>query len=253
MIVRSEEEIRILREGGIHLKRVIEALISEAKPGVAAFDLDRLAFSMTERMGDRPSFLNYKPYGVSRPYPFSVCISINNEVVHGLPTKNKILKDGDVVSIDMGLIHKGLFLDSAVTIQIGSQDTKAQNLIKVTKNALEAAISQAKTGNRTGDIGYVVEKIGTENGFGVVRDLAGHGVGRAVHEEPFIPNYGIKGKGHKLQHGLVIAIEPMLNEGTAEVVLGGDGFTYYTVDGKRSAHFEHTILILDQETIILTK
>ncbi len=165
----------------------------------------------------------------------------------------KVLKEGDVVSIDYGIIHKGLYTDSAITVPVGKVDATARKLLEVTQKSLQIGIKQCIAGNTTGDIGFAIEEYVKPFGFGIIRELAGHGVGYKVHEDPYIPNYGKKGEGEKLFPGMVIAIEPMLNEGTKEIKLGEDGFTYKTRDGKRGAHFEHTILITEGKPEILTK
>jgi methionyl aminopeptidase len=174
-------------------------------------------------------------------------------VVHGIPNEQpKILKEGDVVSLDMGLVHKGMITDMAVTIPVGVIDEKAKKLLEVTEKGLSAGIKVVKVGGTTGDIGAAIETHANKAGFGIVRELAGHGVGYAVHEDPYVPNYGKKGEGTKLRAGMVIAIEPMFNEGGDDVVLGEDGYTYTTRDGSRSAHFEHTVLITEKGAEILT-
>ncbi|HFC76871.1 MAG TPA: type I methionyl aminopeptidase, partial [Candidatus Moranbacteria bacterium] len=204
--------------------------------------------------GDKPAFLNYKPEGSGFPYPASLCVSINDEVVHGISSgNNRVLKEGDIVGIDLGLIHKGLITDMALTIPVGSIDEKAKKLIENTRQALYEGIKVVKDGATTGDIGHAIFNFAKQSGFGVVDDLGGHGVGKSVHENPFIPNIGEKGKGEKLKEGMVIALEPMLNEGSKDVFLADDGYTFKTRDGGRSAHFEHTIVVTKTGSEILTK
>ncbi|OHA18165.1 MAG: type I methionyl aminopeptidase [Candidatus Taylorbacteria bacterium RIFCSPHIGHO2_01_FULL_46_22b] len=252
--IKNEKEIALLREGGRRLAQVISGLVLAAIPGVSGKELDELAEKLVREKGDIPSFLHYKAGKGGKEYPASLCLSINDEVVHGLPAKKgKSIKEGDLVSIDMGLIHEGMFLDSAVTIGIGKIDPIAKKLISVTKQALEIGIAAARAGNHVGDIGYAIETFITPNKFGIVRELAGHGVGYAVHEDPYVPNYGKQGQGEKLLAGMVIAIEPMVNEGSAKIVLDKDGHTFRTADGKRSAHFEHTVLITDGTAEVLTQ
>ncbi|HEY4499337.1 MAG TPA: type I methionyl aminopeptidase [Candidatus Paceibacterota bacterium] len=251
--IKTPQDITHLREGGRRLAQVIDAVAVAAKPGVAATALDVLAEKMVRDGGDTPSFLHYKARGSDHAYPASLCVSINDEVVHGLPKASSILKNGDVVSLDMGLIHQGLYLDSAVTIGIGGIDANAKKLIHVTKEALGIGISAARAGKHVGDIGYVIEQFIKPHGFGIVRELAGHGVGYGVHEDPFIPNFGKRGNGAILKPGMVIAIEPMINEGGDEIYVDDDGFTFRTKDGKRSAHFEHTVLITEEDPEILTE
>jgi len=252
--IKTKEEIETLREGGRRLALIMEAVSKKIKPGVSTADLDKLADTLAREKGDIPTVLNYRPKGAKRSYPASTCISINDEVVHGIPNENpKILKEGDIVTFDMCLTHKGLITDSAITIPVGKIDKEAKKLIDVTKEALNAGIKAARGGKHIGDIGYAVERVAKANGYSVVEDLCGHGVGYKVHEDPYVPNYGEKGRGEKLKPGMVIAMEPMLNEGEKDVMLDPDGYTYRTADRKRSAHFEHTIVITKGEAEILTK
>ncbi|KKR70732.1 MAG: Methionine aminopeptidase [Candidatus Nomurabacteria bacterium GW2011_GWB1_40_7] len=223
------------------------------KPGISTKDLDDYAFKLIKEMGDEPAFLNYKPAGASFAYPASICISVNNEVVHGIPKKEKILKEGDIVSLDLGLKHKNLFTDMAITVPVGEVSVASQKLMQVTERALEAGIEAAQGGNRIGDISYAVESFIRPHKYGIVEVLAGHGVGKSIHEDPYIPNFGKAHTGAKLESGMVIAIEPMINNGTKNVILDKDGWTFRTADGKNSAHFEHTILITEGEPEILTR
>lgn len=250
--IKTEQEIARLKEGGKRLARVLDAVAAKTVPGVSAMELDALAEKLVRDKGDTPSFLHYKARGSKRAYPASLCISINDEVVHGLPKDSRIIKRGDVVSLDMGLIHQGMYLDSAVTIGIGDIDETAAKLIKITKEALAVGIKAARAGGHVGDIGFAIEKFIKPSGFGIVRELAGHGVGYEVHEDPYIPNFGNRGQGAILKEGMVIAIEPMINEGGEEIYVDEDGFTFRTKDGKRSAHFEHTVLITDGKAEVLT-
>lgn len=253
--IKSDLEIEKLQEGGRRLAKILSILSDKARPGVSAFELDKLAFELIVAGGDTPSFLNYQPKGSRVAYPSTLCVSINDAVVHGIPggEGEKILKSGDIVGIDMGIIHDGLITDSAVTVGVGKIDSSAKQLLKVTKQALDRGIKAAKAGATVGDIGYAIEQFVKPFGYGIIRELAGHGVGYKVHEDPFVPNYGKAGEGPKLVPGMVIAIEPMLNEGDARIKLDADGFTYRTLDGKRSAHFEHTVVITTSGARILTK
>jgi len=253
--IKTKEEINILREGGKRLAFILQEVGKAALPGVSTFDLDKLATKLAREKGDIPSLLNFKPKGAKRAYPATVCISVNEEVVHGIPTENPIiLKEGDIVSLDMCLTHKGLVTDSSITVPVGKIDSTAQKLIDTTKKALYAGIKAAKGGKNIGDIGYAIERVARANNFSIVEDLCGHGVGYGVHEDPYVPNYGEKGRGEKLKPGMVLAIEPMLNEGDKDVVMDKkDGYTYRTADGSRSAHFEHTVVITNGEAEILTK
>jgi methionyl aminopeptidase len=252
--IKTKEEIEKLREGGKRLAFILQEVGKAAKPGVSTAELNDLATKLAKEKGDIPSELNYKPKGAKRPYPASICVSINDEVVHGIPNENpKILKEGDIVSLDMCLTHKGLVTDSAITVPVGNIDSVSKKLIEVTKEALYAGIKSAKGNKHTGDIGFAVERVAKANGFSVVEDLCGHGVGYSVHEDPYIPNYGDRGSGDRLKPGMIIAIEPMINEGAKDVFIDKDGYTFKTVDASRSAHFEHTVLITSGEPEILTK
>lgn len=252
--IKSPDEIEVLREGGKRLAFILQEVGKAAKPGTSTDELNDLANSLAEERGDVPSTLNYKPKGAKRAYPASICVSINDEIVHGIPNENsRILKEGDIVSLDMCLTHGGLVTDSAITVAVGKIDSVAQKLLDVTKEALYAGIKAAKGDKHTGDIGYAVERVAKANGFSIVEDLCGHGVGYSVHEDPYVPNYGERGRGDKLKSGMVIAIEPMLNEGKKEIFIDKDGYTFKTKDGSRSAHFEHTVVITSKGAEILTQ
>ncbi len=254
IIIKTDEEIAILREGGKRLARVLNAVKEKVAPGVSTKELDLYAEKLIRDLGDTPAFLNYRPAGVKKPYPASLCVSVNDEVVHGIPKKEKILEEGDIVSIDLGLNHKGLFTDMAMTVPVGKISASSEKLLKITEQALEVGINAVQVGGRVGDIGFAIESFAKSKGkYGIVEILAGHGVGRAIHEDPFVPNFGKAGTGALLQKNMVIAIEPMLNMGTKNVTLDKDQYTYRTADGKRSAHFEHTILITENGAEILTK
>jgi methionyl aminopeptidase len=252
--IKTKEEIAILRECGKHLAFILQEVSKAVKPGVSTKELNDLVNKLAKEKGDTPSTLNYKPKGAKRAYPASICVSINNEIVHGIPNENpKIFKKGDIVSLDMCLTHKGLVTDAAVTVPVGKIDDVSKKLLGVTKEALFAGIKAAKGNKHIGDIGYAVERVAKTNGFAVVEELCGHGVGYSVHEDPYVPNYGERGHGDKLKPGMIIAIEPMLNVGSKEIYIDKDGYTFKTKDGSRSAHFEHTILITSGEPEILTK
>lgn len=252
VIIKTKEEIEIIREGGKRLAFVLAETAKQVKPGISAYELDQYAYKLIIDRGDKPAFLNYKSRPGDDPYPATLCVSVNNEIVHSLPDKNKILKEGDIVSLDLGINHKGLFTDHAVTVPVGKISKRDQQLIDDTKKALEVGIWAARGGATVGDIGHTIESF-VHRRYGIVRELAGHGVGKEVHEDPYIPNYGKAGKGQKLIPGMVVAIEPMLNIGSDAITSGHDGFTIKTADGSRSAHFEHTILITEGEPEILTQ
>jgi len=253
MVIKNEKELEILKKGGKRLAFVISELVKKTKIGISTIELDNLAYDLIKKQGGEPAFLNYKPEKNLKPYPASVCVSINEDIVHCVPTKEKIIKDGDIVSIDLGMKYKNLITDMAYTIGVGKVDKIGKKLIETTKMALLSGIKEAKIGNRIGDIGFSIEKIAKKNSFSVFQELVGHGVGYELHENPLIPNFGQKGKGEKLVEGMVLAIEPMIGEGSGDMVLGHDDFTYKTKDRKRSAHFEHTIVITSEGPIILTK
>lgn len=250
--IKTEEEIAIIREGGKRLAEILIALRDAIKPGITTRELDQLAEKLTRDGGDEPAFLNYRPEGARIAYPGTLCISVNDEVVHGI-AGDRIILDGDIVSIDMGIQHKGLYTDAALTVPVGTIDDIAKKLIKVTEASLMAGIDAARAGNTVGDIGYAIEKYVKDHKFVIVEELGGHGVGYQQHEDPHISNYGWQGEGMQLKPGMVLALEPIVNEGTRYVKLMPDGYTFMTRDHKRSAHFEHTIVITDGAAEILTK
>lgn len=244
MIVSNGIERENLIEAGKRLARVLGEVSSRVAPGVSAEELDDLAERLIRDGGDEPSFLGYRPEGARRAYPASLCVSINDEVVHGIPNESmKVLKDGDIVGLDLGLTHNGVVVDAAVTVPVGAVDDDGRRLIRSAEVALAAGIAEAVPGNRLGDVSHAIQEEIERAGFAAVRELGGHGIGAFVHEEPFIPNVGRRGTGPRLEKGMVLALEPIATEGRAAVVLAPDGYTYRTKDGSRSAHFEHTILI----------
>jgi methionyl aminopeptidase len=248
-----KEDIEKLRQSGKRLARVLHEVEKMVAPGISTRDLDTHAEKLIKENGDMPAFLNYTPHGAERPYPATLCVSVNDEVVHGIPTENPvILKEGDIVALDIGLIHEGIVTDMAVTVGVGNIDETAKELIALTKKALQNAIAACGPGIRTGDIGEAVVKTVVGNKFSIVEELGGHGVGYRVHDEPYISNVGYRGKGAKIMPGMALALEPILNEGTEEVYLSDDGYTFKTMDGKRSAHFEHTVLINETGAEVIT-
>ncbi len=251
IIIKTPEEITILREGGKRLATILAKVAEMVKPGVSTLELDQYAYKLIIDGGDEPAFLGYKPEGHRKGFPASLCTSVNNEVVHGIPHKDKILKEGDIICIDLGLKHKGLFTDHAITVPVGSVSKESISLINITRTALAEGIAVACAGNTTGDIGHAIESFVSKR-YGIVRELSGHGVGKYIHEDPYVPNYGKPGKGVRLVPGMVIAIEPMLNIGREDIVSDKDGYTIKTADGSRSSHFEHTVLITENGPEILT-
>ncbi len=253
MTIKNDTERADLIEGGKRLAVVLRALKEKVAPGVTAEELDDLAEQMIRDGGDEPCFLGYTPEGAKKPYPATLCVSINDEVVHGIPNESvKTLKEGDIVGLDLGLTHKGVIVDAAITVTVGEIDEQTKKLLIATERALMAGIAAAMPGNRIGDISSAIQKEIEGAGFSVVRELGGHGVGERVHEEPFIPNFGRAGTGPELVEGMVLALEPISSMGKAAVVLSPDGYTYRTKDGSRSAHFEHTILIENGKARIIT-
>ncbi len=224
------------------------------RPGISTLTLENEAMALIKKSGTMPAFLGYTPQGARRPYPASLCVSINDEIVHGIPNEaERIIKEGDIVSLDLGIVYKGLITDSAVTVGAGAIDDEAQKLLNVAKLALEEGIRAAQPGKKIGDIGFAISEAVRGSGFSLAKDLAGHGVGFAVHEEPFVPNFGKKGVGEELLPGMVIAIEPMVNVGKGDIKFMKDGYTIVTKDGSRSAHFEHTIAITEEGNTVLTE
>lgn len=256
-LIKTEEEIKKLRIGGKRLAYVVAEVAKRVLPGLTTLELNDLAEHLIREKGDTPSFLGYTPSGAKRPFPAAICISINEEVVHGVANEDpRTIQEGDIVSLDCGITHEGLITDHAVSVIAGKggreADAEARELLQATKDAMFAGINAAVGGAHVGDISAAIEKVGVERGYGIVFELGGHGVGNHVHEEPYIPNVGDAGTGEILQPGMVLAIEPMLTEGTPRVKLMPDGYTFVTKDGSRAAHFEHTILITEGKPEVLT-
>ncbi|MDO8743032.1 MAG: type I methionyl aminopeptidase [Candidatus Azambacteria bacterium] len=250
--IKTKKEIEILKEGGKILAEVLKEISKLAKIGVATGFLNQKAREMILARGGEPSFEGYKSNFSNKPYPAAICASLNEVVVHGLPSDKVILKDGDILTLDIGVKYKSFFTDAALTIGIGNMTDEKIKLINVTKRALELAIEEIKPGNHIGGIGYVIENYVGNEGLSVVRGLVGHGVGYAVHEEPNIPNYGKIGDGSILKPGMILAIEPMVVLGNGEVRESKNGLSYETVDGSLSAHFEHTVAVTDSGYLALT-
>ena len=243
--IKSSREIEIMRRSGKITSKTLSMLIESAKPGISTRELDKLAEKSIRSMGGIPTFKGY------HGYPASICASVNEEVVHGIPSP-RILREGDLLSIDIGTTFEGYVSDSAVTLAIGNVDAESQRLLRVTQECLMLGIAQMQKGNHLSDIGHAVQAHAEEHGFGVVRDLVGHGVGRKMHEDPQVPNYGVRGQGLVLRPGLVLAIEPMITAGDYQVRTLADGWTVITEDGTRAAHFEHTIAVTEEGPRILT-
>ncbi len=247
MITRkTTDQIALMRRAGKVVAEMHEECIRASKPGATTADVDAVARDVIERRGARSNFLGY------HGFPAVVCTSPNHVIVHGIPTDAVVLEEGDILSIDCGAIIEGWHADAAVTVPIGEIDAESKRLIEVTRASLEAAIDQVVVGSRLGDVGAAVEAVAVQAGFSVVREYVGHGIGTAMHEEPQIPNYGPPGRGLKLKEGLVLAIEPMINAGGPETEVFDDGWTVVTRDGRRSAHFEHTIAVTEHGPDVLT-
>jgi len=256
-IIKSKKEISVLREGGKILHEALHQAKELALEGkdreVDSRDLEKKAKEIIDKYGAEPSFLNYDVGGGIK-YPSALCVSVNNEIVHGVPRADKIIKSGDLLKLDLGVLYRGLYTDAALTVGIGEIDSEAQRLMDVTWKAFQRGLKQIKAGNTLGDYGWAVDKYVRKNGFFTVKNLVGHGVGYEVHEPPQIPNYGKRGQGMLLKPGMVLALEPMVNQFSENIVLDDkvDGFAYTTVDGGLAAHFEHTIVVTENGYEILT-
>jgi methionyl aminopeptidase len=248
--LKTGKDLEHLRESCKRLAAILAETAKLVKPGVTTGELNEFFYKKVIEGGDKPAFLNYKPFGAAYPYPGSICLSVNDEVVHGIGG-DYVLKEGDIIGLDGGINHKGMISDSAVTVPVGGISDENKKLLEVTKVALMAGIKAAKCGNYVNDISKAIEK-SIPKKYGVVKILSGHGVGYKVHEEPYVPNFDDGVKGPKLVPGMVLAIEPMVTLGTDEVFLEEDGYTFTTADHKHAAHFEHTILITEGEAEILT-
>ncbi|MEK7227758.1 MAG: type I methionyl aminopeptidase [Patescibacteria group bacterium] len=253
IIIKTESEIKRLRKGGKVIADILRKVAKKVAPGITTGELNDYAHDLIIKAGHKPAFLGYQPHGQDYPYPASLITSVNAEVVHGVPGK-KVLKEGDIIALDLGLNYEGVILDHAITVPVGGITTpKDKELIAVTEQALYKGIEAIVPGATVGDIGHAIESFIKPYKLGIVRVLSGHGVGREIHEDPYVPNYGRPGKGAKLVPGMVIAIEPMITRGSEEVVTMRDGYTLKTADNSRSAHFEHTVLITEKGAEILTK
>lgn len=252
IIIKTAEQIEILREAGKIHAGILNTLEKFIRPGLTAMELNNEADRLVREAGAIPAFLNYQPDFTYPKYPASLCVSINEIIVHGIPTDDIVIQEGDLVSIDLGLKYKDLFTDSARTVAVGEVSEEKKALIADSYEALARGIAAAKPGNTVGDIGYAIESFNNKK-YGNVKELSGHGVGVKIHEDPYVPNYGKPGRGAKLRAGMVIAIEPMFNLGTSNVKFWDDQYTVETADGAWSAHVEHTVLITENGPEILTK
>lgn len=252
---KTPEEIDVLKEAGSVLARILKELAKVAVPGATTLDIDDRAMQLVEEYDVVPILLGYHPGFADRPYPAAVCVSVNDCVQHGIPSEDVVLKEGDVVNIDMSIEYDGMVVDSGITVGVGEISDEARKLLAVTQEALAHGIKQATAGNHIGDISHAIQEFVESRGFSVVEVLCGHGVGYSIHEEPTIPNFGKAGTGPKIEVGHVYAIEPIVNIGKPDVYFDdeGDGYSVYTEDGTWSAHFEHTVAITENGPLILTK
>ena len=245
--IKTPQEIEKMRRSGAILRQVHQAVEQTVKPGATTMDMERVAEAKIRELGAKPAFKGYNDY------PACLCTSVNNEVIHGIPSAKRVLQEGDIVSVDCGVILDGYYSDAAVTYPVGRISAQTRKLLDVTEASLEQAIQEVQVGSTLGDVGAAVQEMCEAEGFGVVRDFVGHGIGKSMHEDPQVPNYGKRGKGTKLKAGMVLAIEPMINAGGAEVKVLKDGWTAVTVDGSMSAHFEHTVAVTKDGPLVLTR
>lgn len=248
--LKSAREIEIMKRANLIVAEVLQELKRRVAPGVTTLDLDAIAEEMTLKKGAIPAFKGYNVAG--RIYPRCLCASVNEEIVHGIPS-NRVLREGDIIGLDYGVIYEGFYGDSAITVGVGKVSEEAQRLMDVTEQSLYKGIEQLRDGKRLGDLGSVVQKIAEDAGFSVVRAFVGHGIGKKLHEEPPVPNYGEPDRGLRLKEGMVLAIEPMVNAGSHEVEIKEDGWTAVTKDGSLAAHFEHSVAITKTGPVILSQ
>ena len=245
--IKTKDEIAVMRDAGRIVSEILDELEKAVAPGVTTWELDQLAEGLIHKKGAKPAFKGYLGF------PCSLCASINYEVVHGIPSKKRKLAPGDLMKLDFGVVYRGYYGDAARTVPVGEVSAEARTLIETTRQSLSNAISAVINGNRIGDIGYAVQSFVETKGFAVVRDFVGHGIGKKLHEQPQVPNFGEPGTGMKLRPGMVLAIEPMVNLGTHQVEILDDDWTAVTLDRKLSAHFEHTVVLTENGPEILTR
>lgn len=251
--IKTKKDLDLLKVAGRRLALLLDDLLLRAVPGVSTFELDAYAYEYIKKHGDSPSLLNYLPDGAVHPYPSSLCISINDEVVHGIPSKDRILQEGDIVTIDGCLTHGHMVADAARTKIVGVSDNAvAHALIAVAQEAFIRGCAEARSGKRVGDISAAIGSYIKSQGFSVADGLAGHGVGYGVHEDPYVPNVGIRGRGELLKPGMTLAIEPIITAGKGAIELLSDGYTYITKDGSLAAHYENTVIITEHDPVVVT-
>jgi methionyl aminopeptidase len=253
IIIKTMEEIKKIRESSRIVAEVLETLREFVRPGITTWALNKKAEEVIKKRKARAAFKGYKPSFGSKPYPAALCVSINEEIIHGIPSRKRVIKEGDVVSMDVGVCYEGYFGDAATTVGVGDIGDKRRRLLAVTEEALYRGIGEARAGNRVGDVSHAVQLCVESEGFSVVKDFVGHGVGKKIHEDPPIPNFGRPNQGPVLKEGMTIAIEPMVAEGNGDVCIREDGWTAVTADNSCAAHFEHTVVVLPQGAEILTQ
>lgn len=253
IFLKSPQEIEIMRVANRVVTQILAELRERITPGISTGDIDRVAAELIRKKGARSAFKGYQMRNGAPPFPATICVSLNDEVVHGIPSFQRIIRTGDVVSLDFGVIYRDFYGDAALTFAVGPVDEKVQHLLETTASALEEGIAQARVGNRLGDISAAIQERVERAGFSVVREFVGHGVGRRLHEDPPVPNYGARDRGVRLREGMVLAIEPMVNAGGAEVALKSDGWTAVTRDGSLSAHCEHSVAITEKGPAVLSR
>jgi methionyl aminopeptidase len=249
--LKSPEEIEVMRAANMIVAEVLAELCQRVRPGVATSELDRIAEEITRRRDAVPAFKGYEVHG--RVFPASVCISINEEVVHGIPSDKRFLHEGDIVGIDFGVRYQGFYGDAAITVPVDRADSEAERLMRATHEALWAGIERVQVGQRLGDVSAAIQERVEREGFSVVREFVGHGIGKRLHEDPQVPNFGKADRGVRLREGMVLAIEPMVNAGVPDVIIKEDGWTAVTKDGSRSAHFEHSVAVTEKGPYVLSQ
>lgn len=253
IFLKSPQEIELMRKANRIVIEILAEIREKIQPGISTGDIDRMAAELIRKKGARSAFKGYKIRNGIVPFPANICVSLNDEVVHGIPSSQRIIQEGDLVSLDFGVICQDFYGDAAISLVLGPVEERMQTLLTATAESLEEGIAQAQVGNRLGDVSAAIQARVERDGFAVVREFVGHGVGRRLHEDPAVPNYGVKNRGVRLREGMVIAIEPMVNMGRPEVMMKDDAWTAVTKDGSLSAHFEHSIAISEKGPQVLSQ
>jgi methionyl aminopeptidase len=251
IFLKSLQEVALMRVANRVVIEILAELRERIRPGISTGEIDRIAAELIRQKGVRSAFKGYQIRNGTVPFPATICVSLNDEVVHGIPSSQRIVREGDVVSLDFGVIYRDFYGDAAMTFTVGEVSEQVRHLIDTTAAALEEGIAQTRVGNRLGDVSAAIQERVEREGFSVVREFVGHGIGRRMHEDPPVPNYGVRDRGVRLREGMVLAIEPMVNAGKAEVVLKSDGWTAVTKDGSLSAHFERSVAIMEKGPEVL--